>query len=118
MDEHHNFHTTTEKIEATELAEILIPHVDRRRVFMSGCLAAAGEFAKALLEGGECFSVVAPIDSINFSDAAIFWATFYHLIFKKRPDEQEVPKVIKNDSHRGNSGSMREIGRREISIFL
>jgi hypothetical protein len=80
------FYTTTGKISATDLAELLVPHVAKRRVFLSACLAAKSSFAKTLLENSGCWSVVAPVGTIYFDDAAIFWTSFYHLMFKSNPD--------------------------------
>ena len=81
-----NFYTTTGHISAAALAKLLAPHVTKRRVFLSACLAAKSRFAKTLLETSECWSVVAPVGVINFDDAAIFWTAFYHLMFKSNPD--------------------------------
>jgi hypothetical protein len=78
--------TTLDKIEARDFAKVLIPYVDRRRVFLSACFAGSTEFAKELLEQSECWSVVCPVENINFDDAAIFWTNFYHLMFKKNPN--------------------------------
>lgn len=81
-----NFFTTTGKISAVDFAEVLIPHVNKRRVFLSACLAAKSDFARTLLENSDCWSVVAPVNTIYFDDAAIFWTAFYHLMFKSNPD--------------------------------
>jgi hypothetical protein len=90
------FHTTTEGIPAEEFADILAPHVDERRVFLSTCLAANDSFAKALLLNSGCLSVVGPAGSIDFDDAAIFWAAFYHLMFKDNPDSMNRQSIEKN----------------------
>jgi hypothetical protein len=78
------FYTTTDSIPAAELAETLARHVGDRRVFVSACLAAESPFARTLLKKQpRCLSVVAPVGTIGFDDAAIFWTAFYHLTFKK-----------------------------------
>lgn len=76
------FITTTERVESVQMAELLAPHLAGRRVFVFSCLAARSAFANSLLGASECLSVVAPIGTIRFDDAAIFWSTFYHLMFK------------------------------------
>jgi hypothetical protein len=80
------FFTTTGRMSAVDFAELLAPHVDNRRVFLSACQAAQSEFAKSLLSNSECWSVLAPVDNIYFDDAAIFWSAFYHIMFKDNPD--------------------------------
>ena len=79
------FYTTLNKIDALDLARILAPHVNHRRVFLSACLAAKSKFAHALMNESECYSVVAPVGAVYFDDAAIFWTSFYHLMFKENP---------------------------------
>jgi hypothetical protein len=87
------FYTTTDRIPANELADILAPYVSRRRVFLSTCLAADDTFANALLLNSDCWSVAGPADTINFDDAAIFWAAFYHVMFKNNPDSMSRASI-------------------------
>src|SRR5712675_925983 len=49
------FLTTTGRMSAVDFAEMLAPHVDNRRVFLSACQAAQSEFAKSLLSNSECW---------------------------------------------------------------
>ena len=42
------------------------------------------EFAEALLPNSECYSVIGPQSSISFGDAALMWASFYHLVFRDK----------------------------------
>jgi hypothetical protein len=90
------FHTTTDVIKASEFADILVPHVDKRRVFLSTCLAGDDRFAKDLLLKGTCVSVLAPAGDIWFDDAAIFWTSFYHLMFKDDRDSMRNDNIKKN----------------------
>jgi hypothetical protein len=73
---------TTANISNEKLADILAPHVDGRRIFLSSCLTGGGDFPKLLLERSKCHSVLAPMNEIGFDDAAVFWTSFYHLMFK------------------------------------
>lgn len=79
------FWTTHGMIRAPEMVKILSPHLGDRRLFVSACLATNSKFANELLEKSECYSVLGPAGSPYFDDAAIFWTSFYHLMFKKNP---------------------------------
>lgn len=74
--------TTFDDLSYTELGEMLGPCLDGRRVFVSACEMANEACAKALLKDTGCYSLVGPAKKINFDDAAAFWITFYHLMFK------------------------------------
>jgi hypothetical protein len=87
------FWTTTSKIPAAEFAKLLAPHVNGRRVFLSACLAAESDFAHELLTHSECLSVLAPVGEIYFADAAIFWTSFYHLMFKQNRTSMNRPGI-------------------------
>jgi hypothetical protein len=85
------FATTVDTMPADEFVHVLAPHVRKRRVFLSCCLAAESSFAHTLLKAQpECLSVVAPVNTLNFDDAAIFWTTFYHLMFKLSRDSMKT----------------------------
>ena len=93
------FFTTTGRMSAVDFAELLAPHVDNRRVFLSACQAAQSQFAKSLLSNSDCWSVLAPVDNIYFDDAAIFWSAFYHIMFKDNPDSMNrsgIERTVKN----------------------
>lgn len=92
------FHTTTDMIPALEFARILAPHVSKRRVFLSTCLATNDRFAKALLSNSKCLSVLGPAGRIDFDDAAIFWSAFYHLMFKDNSASMHRESIEKNAS--------------------
>jgi len=88
------FGTTTGFLDADTFAKLLAPHVKKRRVFLSACLAAESRFARTLLLNSECYSVLAPVGQINFDDAAIFWASFYHVMFKANFDSMSRKEII------------------------
>ena len=90
------FFTTLDKIKSVDFAKMLGPHLEKRRLFLSACLAADSAFAKALLENSKCLSVLGPEGKINFDDAAIFWTAFYHLMFKTNPDAMKRSDLIEN----------------------
>lgn len=80
------FALTTDTILNKNLADLLAPHMKGRRLFLSSCLVARSNFAKMLLKRSECLSVLAPMNEIAFDDAAVFWTSFYHLMFKTQPN--------------------------------
>jgi hypothetical protein len=90
------FSTTPDRIKSSDFANILIPHPDDRRVFLSSCFAGSSVFAKKLLDQSKCFSVLCPVENIRFDDAAIFWTSFYHLMFKRNPGSMNSTASIEN----------------------
>ena len=90
------FWTTLDFIPSKEMAALLAPHLGGRRLFISSCLATNNSFARSLLEESECLSILGPRGTINFDDAAIFWSSFYHLMFKTNPDAMHSPEIESN----------------------
>ena len=85
--------TTLDKISFSELGAILGPEFHRRRLFMSACAAVNDRLAKAIIPTTGCFSVIGPRDPIRFDDAAVIWASFYHLAFRENPDAMKGPDI-------------------------
>ncbi len=82
------FRTTLDFINADESAKIFSVVKGKRRLFLSSCSSCTTAFGKSLIEDedSEWLSVVGPDGKINFDDAAIFWATFYHRMFNENDD--------------------------------
>ena len=74
--------TTFDDVTFDELSELLAPCLDGRRVFVSACEMSNDKLAGRLIRGTGCWSVIGPSKAINFGDAAAFWVSFYHLMFK------------------------------------
>lgn len=74
--------TTFDDVTFDELSELLVPCLDGRRVFVSACEMSNEKLARRLLRGTGCLSIIGPSKAINFADAAAFWVSFYHLMFK------------------------------------
>lgn len=74
--------TTFDPISYVELGKMLAPCLDGRRVFVSACEMATENLAVEILNGTGCYSLIGPKQVINFDDAAAFWVSFYHLMFK------------------------------------
>ena len=74
--------TTLDSIPFERLGEILRPSLDGKRIFLSSCWMTNKELAASLIPHSGCYSVIGPSSSVGFSDAAIMWASFYHLVFR------------------------------------
>lgn len=79
---HQGMSTTFDDISYAELGGMLAPCIEGRRVFVSACEMATENLARELLNGTGCHSLIGPKQAINFDDAAAFWVSFYHLMFK------------------------------------
>jgi len=73
---------TLDDIRFEDLANMLVPYLHERRLFISACQAVNKSLAGPLLTKSECFSVIGPKTNISFSDAAVIWSAFYILRFK------------------------------------
>jgi len=73
--------TTLEQIPFPELGVILQPVLDKKRLFISACSATNDKLADEIFPTTECYSLIGPSTKPNMNDAAIFWASFYHLMF-------------------------------------
>jgi hypothetical protein len=91
--------TNQEEIDFDELGELLHPHMEGRRLFLSACSMLHEDLAKAVIPGSGCNSVVGPTEDIAFTDSAVVWASIYHLAFSQdsgritRPDLKEKLKL-------------------------
>ncbi len=74
--------TTFDSVSFRQLGEILRPHLNHRRLFLSACEMATKDLAIEILEGSDCYSLIGPAETVTFSDAALLWSSFYHLMFK------------------------------------
>ena len=74
--------TTFDNISYADLGGMLSPHLKGRRVFVSACQMATFGLAEQILPDTGCYSLIGPKRSIRFDDAAAFWISFYHLMFK------------------------------------
>ncbi|MEK7404944.1 MAG: hypothetical protein AAB225_07535 [Acidobacteriota bacterium] len=75
-------HTTLDRIPFSEFGEMTAPHLDKRRLFISACSVATRTFADQVMPGTGCYSILGPAEEIYFSDAAVLWASFYHVMFR------------------------------------
>lgn len=84
--------TTLDYLEFNELSTLLSPYIEKRRLFVSACSTVNKNFAKELFLNTGCLSLIGPTVDISFTEAALAWATFYHLMFKN-----DNKKMIRDD---------------------
>jgi hypothetical protein len=77
--------TTLETINFEDLSIIFADKLDKKRLFLSSCLSTNDKLADSILSITDCFSIIGPDKKINMDDAAIFWASFYQIMFKRNP---------------------------------
>jgi hypothetical protein len=68
-----------------------------RRLFISSCKTVTDRFATKLFTASTCMSLAGPKKSINFDSAAVFWSTFYHMMFMKdsaRMTRDDIAKTM------------------------
>lgn len=88
--------TTLDEIKYNELALILKEKLKKKRLFMSACSVVNKELAKNIIPLTECYSIIGPARDIGFNDAAIMWASFYHLMFKENSSSMVREGLLKN----------------------
>jgi len=87
---------TFDTIPLRRLADLLIPHLDRKRLFISACHGAHRSLAGPVLTGSGCYSVIGPTRDIDFQDVVVAWASFYTLMSKADPDVMKRKDIQAN----------------------
>lgn len=77
----HSIFTTLDQIPFSELGSLVRPHLRKRRLFVSACSATNRALADAIMPNSGCYSILGPDQDIHFGDAAVLWASFYHVMF-------------------------------------
>ena len=78
---------TLDQLPFEDFVPIISPYLKQRRLFFSACSVVNESLAEALMKKSGCNSIIGPCRKINFDDALIMWASFYHLAFR---DEAEL----------------------------
>ena len=118
--------TTFDDISYDELGKKLEPCLKGRRVFVSGCQMASPRLAKALFRNNSgCLSLLGPAKMINFDDAAAFWISFYHLMFKQNVSKMkhrhveyfatEISRLLEESFHYYRAAPELSAGYRRIN---
>lgn len=94
--------TTFDKIPFDELNEMLGSSINNKRLFFSACSAVNRPLALSILQNSKCISILGPCEEVSYSDAAILWASFYHLMFKKNPKYMSGSNIINNAQNIAN----------------
>ena len=89
----HGIRTTFDTLSNSKLSDMLRHQLRNRRVFVSACAMANEELAGELFAKSEILSFAGPIVRIGFDDAAAFWVSFYHLMFKIDEDSMAGENV-------------------------
>lgn len=90
----HEMGTTLDDISFTELGQILGPYLKKRRLFISACQMTCLDLAKQLLPQVGCYSILGPSGKPYIPDAAIFWASFYHTMFRLNPASMNAKRLL------------------------
>lgn len=104
-------YTTFDEVNFCELGAMLRPWIRNRRVFVSACEMANSQLAGEVLRGTGCYSLIGPARDIRFDDAAAFWVSFYHLMFKLNP------RTMKNRELRERIRELSEVFEESFEYF-
>ena len=77
-----NIGLTLDRIPFPEFGEMMRPFLKERRLFVSACEVVNDNLAKEVLPNSGCHSLIGPGYAINFDEAVLMWASFYHLMFR------------------------------------
>jgi hypothetical protein len=87
---------TYDTIPFAELASILAPAMDGRRLFISACDSTRSALAIPLFRRSSCYSVVGPRGDIRLHDATMAWALFYSLMSKANRQAMQQAVIREN----------------------
>lgn len=88
--------TTLDEITYDELGLSLKNKLEKKRLFLSACSVVNKDMAKKIIPQTKCYSIIGPARDIGFNDAAIMWASFYHLMFKENSTSMIREGLLKN----------------------
>jgi len=57
------------------------------------------ELATVVIPSSDCYSIIGPSVKVAFSDAAILWASFYHLMFSNDAKAMKREGLLKHCRH-------------------
>lgn len=80
-----------------ELSMLLESVLDKRRLFLSACSLANDNLANQIFNNTECYSIIGADEKISMNDSAIFWASFYHLMFNREKSyikHEEIKDIL------------------------
>ncbi len=90
---------TYESISFDQLDITIGPYLYHRRLFLSACKVARFELARYFVPKYHCFSVIGSPDSIDYDKAAVFWSSFYFLMYscdKTNMFQRDMMPILEN----------------------
>lgn len=89
--------TTLDQINFEQLSEMLESKLKFRRLFISACLVVNKNLAENIFLSSKCYSIIGFDKVVYFSEAAITWASFYHLLsHKDKINTDNVSPILKS----------------------
>lgn len=82
---------TFETIDFSELDILLGGILYHKRLFLSACQVAVFELAEYFIPKYHCYSVIGTPDDLDYDKAAIFWSSFYYLMYSN--DKNKMVQV-------------------------
>tara|TARA_R110000868_G_scaffold144361_1_gene363343 strand:- start:4069 stop:4671 length:603 start_codon:yes stop_codon:yes gene_type:complete len=88
--------TTLDSINFQLFSELVTPYLKFKRLFISACSVVNKNLAKEIFPFVKCYSLIGFDKEVYFSDAAITWASFYHIMLKKdRMTYDDISPLLK-----------------------
>lgn len=86
--------TTLDQISFPEFGSLIKPFLNERRLFVSACSAVNDDLANVIIPESGCYSLIGPMKKIYFHDAAMIWASFYHLMFNENSSAMKRKDIL------------------------
>lgn len=83
-----------EKLPFDDLEILMGTALRERRLFLSACDAGRFELAQHFIPRHNCASVIGSPDKISIDKAAVFWSSFYHLMWERDRDRMPQTELI------------------------
>lgn len=90
---------TIDEIEFADLELIIGPSLKYRRLFLSACKVACFALAEYFIPKHHCYSIMGSPGAIDYDKAAIFWCSYYYLMYrddKIRMWQRNIIPTLKN----------------------
>ena len=102
---------TLDSVDFPELATLLNPYLEGRRLFISACDAVNDRLARAVMPTSGCLSIIGHPKEVHFAEAATMWASFYHLAFRanRRGMKRRDIEHILEDMARSSGYQLRTV---------
>jgi hypothetical protein len=81
---------TNDKIGNDEFGKLIKDRVQNKRIFLSACKGANLNLASIAIKNG-AYSLIGSPNNIHFDKAALFWASFFHII--NEFDDEKMKKL-------------------------